>query len=178
MQAETRGHDNPARHNSLIVETYVEVYTMINEFNGQYRWLSNFWLCPVVYDGLVYPSTENAYQAAKLVGLNRMNFTVCSPGKAKRLGRELGNHTDWDIEKLEVMNAVLLQKFCPESFLAEKLIVTSPMEIVEGNAWNDTFWGVCKGEGENNLGKLIMAIRHNLIYTPNPNGATAPNHTP
>lgn len=137
---------------------------MINEFSGQYRWLSNFWLCPVVYDGRVYPSTENAYQAAKLVGKDRFVFTSCSPGKAKRLGRELKNHTDWDNKKLGVMNAVLLQKFCHGSFLAEKLMNTIFMDIVEGNTWGDKFWGVCDGDGENNLGKLIMSIREELIF--------------
>ena len=32
-------------------------------------------------------------------------------------------------------------------------------EIVEENTWGDTFWGVCKGVGENHLGKLLMEIR-------------------
>ncbi len=32
-------------------------------------------------------------------------------------------------------------------------------EIVERNTWNDTFWGVCKGKGENHLGILLMEIR-------------------
>jgi predicted NAD-dependent protein-ADP-ribosyltransferase YbiA (DUF1768 family) len=34
--------------------------------------------------------------------------------------------------------------------------------IEEGNWWNDTFWGVCRGKGHNNLGKLIMQIRGEL----------------
>lgn len=116
-----------------------------------------------MYEGLVYPSTENAYQAAKLVDKDRFVFTMCSPGKAKRLGRELKNHTNWDSKKLEVMNTVLLQKFCPGSFLAEKLMNTIFVDIIEGNTWGDTFWGVCDGVGENNLGKLIMEIRAQLI---------------
>jgi hypothetical protein len=39
---------------------------LIHGFFGDYRWLSNFHSCPVYFDGLLYPSSENAYQAAKL----------------------------------------------------------------------------------------------------------------
>lgn len=39
--------------------------TKIDSFRGNFRWLSNFWPCSVVLDGVVYPSVENAYQAVK-----------------------------------------------------------------------------------------------------------------
>lgn len=32
----------------------------------------------------------------------------------------------------------------------------------EGNTWGDKFWGVCDGEGENHLGKLLMEVRAEL----------------
>jgi len=32
-------------------------------------------------------------------------------------------------------------------------------DLVEGNDWGDTYWGQCKGRGQNHLGKLIMRIR-------------------
>ena len=32
-------------------------------------------------------------------------------------------------------------------------------ELVEGNYWGDTFWGICNGEGTNWLGILLMAER-------------------
>ena len=32
-------------------------------------------------------------------------------------------------------------------------------ELIEGNNWKDTYWGVCHGKGQNNLGKLLMRIR-------------------
>lgn len=39
---------------------------MIDRFDGtKYRFLSNFWPAIVFYDGLEYPTTEHAYQAAK-----------------------------------------------------------------------------------------------------------------
>lgn len=42
-------------------------------------------------------------------------------------------------------------------------MTTGNAELIEGNTWNDTFWGVCNGEGENNLGKLLMKVRTNLF---------------
>jgi len=34
--------------------------------------------------------------------------------------------------------------------------------LIEGNTWGDTYWGVCRGRGSNNLGKLLMKIREVL----------------
>lgn len=42
--------------------------------------------------------------------------------------------------------------FVAEGATAEEL-------LVEGNNWNDTFWGVCRGRGENNLGRILMKVR-------------------
>jgi hypothetical protein len=39
------------------------------------------------------------------------------------------------------------------------LLATGDMELIEDNDWDDTYWGVCNGAGENNLGKLLMKIR-------------------
>jgi len=39
------------------------------------------------------------------------------------------------------------------------LLQTGDEELIEGNKWGDRFWGVCKGKGKNNLGKILMKIR-------------------
>ena len=36
------------------------------------------------------------------------------------------------------------------------------MVKIEGNTWNDTFWGVCNGQGQNWLGKILMLVRSEL----------------
>jgi predicted NAD-dependent protein-ADP-ribosyltransferase YbiA (DUF1768 family) len=38
---------------------------MISPFKGQYDFLSNFYLAPVLYARRPYPTVEHAYQAAK-----------------------------------------------------------------------------------------------------------------
>ena len=135
---------------------------MINKFSGKHRYLSNFWLSPVAFCGTVYPSVENAYQAAKFQKIDREVFISCSPYKAKMHGQLTITADNWNKEKLGVMTKLLEQKFADGSFLAQKLIDTGKCEIIEGNSWGDTFWGVCNGEGSNNLGKTIMSIRADL----------------
>jgi ribA/ribD-fused uncharacterized protein len=142
---------------------------MIDDFRGEYRWMSNFHLCRVIYEGVTYPSVENAYQAAKFEDLNfRRKFVTCSPAESKRLGRSPGIVSNWDSIKLSVMEKLLRQKFAPGTELAQKLLDTGDEELVEGNWWNDTFWGVCRGRGENHLGKLLMKLRQELRELPDP----------
>lgn len=37
----------------------------INTFNGDYRFLSNFYPAEVLFEGITWPSVEHAFQAAK-----------------------------------------------------------------------------------------------------------------
>lgn len=62
------------------------------------------------------------------------------------------------------MRDLLRIKFNDDHFgYRQKLIDTGDAYIEEDNKHHDTFWGVCDGEGENQLGKLIMEIRKELV---------------
>jgi len=139
----------------------------IDSFRGEYGFLSNFYPCEMVAEwdqGFAKVHTlEHAFQAAKAV--RREDFSaICrapSPGAAKKLGKTIPIRGDWDAVKLRVMEDLLRQKFSnPE--LRKKLLETRGSELVEGNDWGDHFWGVCRGKGENHLGKLLMKIRDSL----------------
>lgn len=133
---------------------------IIDNFHGEYRWLSNFWPVKVVLDGRTYPSVEAAYQAAKTVSpQERKPFEKMNPFEAKKAGRRITLRRDWDQVKLGVMRSLLEQKFSPGGELHKMLLSTKPHTLIEGNTWNDTFWGVCRGRGNNHLGKLLMEIR-------------------
>jgi len=135
----------------------------IDSFRGEHDYLSNFYSCPVEYDGLTYQNTEAAFQAAKCVDRNeREKFVSLSPGQAKKLGRKVDLREDWETVKIDVMRDVLKSKFSLNSELREKLIATGDVELIEGNHWNDRFWGVCRGKGQNHLGKLLMELREIL----------------
>jgi ribA/ribD-fused uncharacterized protein len=132
----------------------------ILEFQGQYRWLSNFWLVDVMYEGAVYPSVENAYQAAKVPAAQRAIYRTCTPSQAKRMGRT--QPPDWVKRRVLVMQELIAHKFAPNTLMGDALVATGDVQIIEGNAWGDMFWGVCKGKGTNVLGKLIMDRRSHL----------------
>lgn len=135
----------------------------ITQFRGDYRFLSNFYPCRILYEGMTYLSTESAYQAAKTLDKKeRLRFMDMSPGEAKREGRKLDVRKDWEEVKLQVMKDVLQLKFFGNKSLAQKLLDTGNAELIEGNTWGDTFYGVCNGIGENHLGKLLMKVRDEL----------------
>lgn len=136
---------------------------MINRFFGEYRFLSNFYHCPVKLDGIMYPTVEHAYQAAKCDNIeDRRRILSCiTPGEAKLLGKKLVLRHDWDMVKISIMTNLLEQKFGKPLF-KEWLLDTGDEELIEGNVWGDIFWGVCNGKGENHLGKLLMQIRTEL----------------
>lgn len=132
----------------------------INDFRGEYRWLSNFHLVEVELDGVRYPSTEHAYQAAKTLDLAQREAIRVLPtcGMAKRAGQRVVLRADWERVKRDVMLNLQRQKYrSPE--LRKLLLGTGDAELVEGNTWGDTYWGVCRGVGENWLGRLIMQVR-------------------
>jgi len=62
------------------------------------------------------------------------------------------------------MEELLFLKFGgKEPLLTRALMETGNAELIEGNNWEDIFWGVCNGTGENNLGKLLMKLRQSLF---------------
>lgn len=144
---------------------------MIKEFQGDYRFLSNFYPSEIDFEfrgngfkGLMRAATvEHAYQAQKAANsFDALRIVGAStPGWAKKLGKAIMLRPDWDAIKLGVMEELLRIKF-NNPVLAKMLLATGDHELVEGNWWNDTYWGVCKGVGQNNLGKLLMEIREEM----------------
>ncbi len=135
----------------------------IERFQGAYKWLSNFWLVDVTYEGVVYPSTEHAYQAAKTKDPTQREWVRSAPtcGRARKRGQQVILREDWENIKIDVMHEVLEQKFQHEE-LKGWLLDTEDEHLVEGNHWGDSWWGVCEGRGLNHLGRLLMTVRETL----------------
>jgi ribA/ribD-fused uncharacterized protein len=135
---------------------------MINEFSAKYAFLSNFYPSEIFFVGMWFSTVEHAFLASKSPHQYEREKIrdAKTPGQAKRLGRSVRDFDvkQWDNQKIQVMRTCLWLKFKQPCF-TEKLLETGTEELVEGNTWNDTFWGVCRGKGENNLGKLLMEIR-------------------
>lgn len=137
---------------------------MINTFKGPHFFLSNFFTpAPVVLDGERYATTEHAYQAAKTLDQEERAAIrhASTAGQAKKLGKRVTLRSDWASVKDEVMLDLCRQKF-REPELRKLLLDTGEQELVEGNYWNDVYWGVCNGVGENKLGKTLMQIRDEI----------------
>jgi len=137
---------------------------MIDSFSGKYDFLSNFYPHPVTVAGLTYPTNEHAYQAMKSSSrtVREHIAAAASPGQAKRMGRHLELKTDWNIERLYVMELLVDMKF-NDPDLRWRLIETDAHTLIEGNTWGDTFWGVCNGVGENHLGRILERKRKKEI---------------
>lgn len=129
-------------------------------FTDQYSFLSNFEPCKVVYEGVMYPTVEHAYQAAKTLDPTERDLIrrCVFPGQAKRFGKKITVRDDWEKIKVDVMYRLLIQKFSREPFY-DKLLATDDLYIEETNTWGDEFWGVCGGKGQNVLGNILMEIR-------------------
>ena len=134
----------------------------IKRFAKEYAFLSNYYEAPVNYHGFTYGSSEAAYQAQKSGECEL--FATLRPHQSKVKARELPVREDWDDVKVNLMEEIVRAKFTQNSELAEKLISTGHALLLEGNGWHDTFWGIDDktGEGENNLGKILMKIRDEL----------------
>lgn len=144
---------------------------MIDCFDGEFAFLSNFYESPIKYNGTVtMPTVEHYFQAAKASEpLDFLKIAAAdTPGQAKRLGRKCKLRADWEDVKMNVMREALRKKFSdPE--LKAKLLATGDQRLKEGNTWHDNFWGVCYCDrcqdimAYNHLGKLLMELRTELM---------------
>ncbi len=138
---------------------------MISEFSGEYAWASNFSPHPVEMRGTQWRTVEHAFQAAKFFVMPldaehsdhvKRIFGAGSPAEAKRLGstRSVSIRPDWDREREEFMLRLLRRKFeNPE--LAERLRLTAPHVLVEGNKHGDRDWGAIWVKSEEGVKKVL-----------------------
>ena len=136
---------------------------MIDRFDAEYFFLSNFEDSPITYDGITYKNVEAAFHAQKVFDTEKKKeFSNLNPSEAKRLGRRVKLRSDWESVKVDIMTDLVRIKFLQNPDLKKKLLATGDQILIEGNSWNDKFWGVCKGEGQNYLGRILMMIRKEL----------------
>lgn len=156
---------------------------MVEEFQGEYRFLSNFYPSEFQYTFTDYgyhgggvetfKSVEHFYQAMKVMhdaDLFRQIIECESPGKAKRLSRkfDMTKHPmDWDSIKVPIMRIGIQAKFNTIPELRKRLLDTVDMYLQEGNNWGDDFWGFDfkTQKGKNVLGTLLMEERKRIINT-------------
>ncbi len=138
---------------------------IINSFRGEYGFLSNFYDCKVYYNGMTFKSSEAAYQAMKCCSMKEaQSFQEHTASEAKYHGQLVKLRPDWEQVKLQIMEEIVRAKFVQNLHLAKKLVATGDAELIEGNTWGDTYWGVDtrRRKGENHLGIILMKFRSEL----------------
>lgn len=167
------GFENEIKKDYKII--FQETKEPIKSFRENYSFLSNMSKVNITYDGITYPTNEHFYVAMKVEKNDTINIfgkeynirkyitTIEKPGDTKKFGQTLTLRNNFDEIKLKIMEYGLRKKFNIEPYKS-KLLNTNNVELIEGNNWKDTFWGVDNytNEGENNLGKLLMKIRKEL----------------
>lgn len=136
-------------------------------FFGEYRFLSNFYPAEFLWDDILWPTSEHAYQAAKTLDRAERIKIATDPAlrypvKVKHHGSTIKIRDDWEEVKFYIMYDIVRAKFDQNPDLKQKLIATGNAQLEEGNTWKDRTWGVCppgSGSGKNWLGKILMAIR-------------------
>ncbi len=139
----------------------------ITQFQGEWRWLSNFGPGEVTLGKLTFPRREHGYQASKSLNLEvRKGFTdpAMTAGQAKRAGGFIEIRPDWERVKKKIMLLVVLSAFTQNLDLQKLLTETEDAYLEEGNTWHDNFWGACGcprhlGAGENWLGRILTMVR-------------------
>jgi ribA/ribD-fused uncharacterized protein len=139
----------------------------IEEFQGDYRFLSNFYSSPFEYEGKQWPTVEHAFQALKSLSVDEQETirNLSSPSEAKKAGKQVNLRTDWEDVKIPLMRSLVYQKFLQNEDLKNKLLETEDAILEEGNNWNDVIYGICppgSGNGQNKLGKILMEIRSKI----------------
>jgi ribA/ribD-fused uncharacterized protein len=142
----------------------------IRGFFGEYRFLSNFTISEVEFEGVRYSTVEHAFQAAKFddVAYREIIRSAPTPGRAKRLGatRNYPLREGWaDGLAMTVMAELVAKKFVGNEHLKKRLLATGNAPLVETNDWGDDTWGdstTTETPGRNQLGIILTAVRETL----------------
>ena len=149
---------------------------VINEFRGEYYFLSNYYTAPMEWRRAEFKSAEQAFAYAKTFfatgkpqDVERLRESIMfakTPGDAKKLGRGVPINVDaWDKHKVQLMREIVHAKFRTATGVVGPLINTGCTMLVEGNDWGDKFWGRCLDKstgrwvGLNTLGVILMEER-------------------
>ncbi len=147
---------------------FEKVSDVIGFYPREFYCLDNFSSFKVEYNGYVYATAEEAYQAAKFEGSAPEvveEIRKCfSAHEAQRIAR-VNKHKqreNWDVWKPVVMEEILRAKVQQNPYVYRKLMATRDYEIVEDSP-KDSYWGWGPDrKGHNLLGKLWMKIRDDI----------------
>ena len=157
----------------------------VERFRGEFFPFSNMYTMPNWIEadcGVLVPTSEHAYMANRFLDMQLQLAIAAARGlpeeteiykdgnAAKKLAHEFITAgaelvVKDDIARVGLMKRVVLAKVEANDEVRELLLKTGEVKIEEGNAWEDTFWGISppgSGNGQNHLGKILMQIRKEI----------------
>lgn len=135
----------------------------------RYWFMSNYYSCEFMMDGIRYKNAEAAFQSHKVPLEERRQFSDMPPAAAKHFGRHVSFPANWDKTRDDVMRRVVMAKFEQNEDLKRRLLETGTQPIEEDTtSWHDNYWGNCRCpkcrniQGQNRLGIILMETRDKL----------------
>lgn len=144
----------------------------VSSFSGRYFFLSNLYRNVTVHNGMYYQSAESAFQASRCcLPSDRRIFAdldgIENGYQAKELIRQVYSTDEYTEQSVADMIDIVSDKFYRNPELLDRLLATGSADIVNGNDWHDSFWGVDRktGEGRNWLGLILQTVRNTADST-------------
>lgn len=141
----------------------------VKKENHRSWFMSNYYPCKFVMNGIRYKNAEAAFQSHKVPLEERRQFADMPPASAKRFGRNVAIPANWDEARDDVMRRVVMAKFEQNEDLKQRLLETGTQPIEEDTtSWHDNYWGNCHCPkcqnipGQNRLGTILMETRDKL----------------
>ena len=97
---------------------------VINSFDGEYDFLSNFYECPILWKGNLYRNSESIQQSYKTLDNVPFDFTKTTGSQAKKISKKLNVRPDWNKIKFDLMYEICQEKFNQNTDIAQKLMNT------------------------------------------------------
>jgi ribA/ribD-fused uncharacterized protein len=140
-------------------------------YENEFYPFSNFSAFMINWKGKDWMTSEHAYQSEKFTDPEMQEeIRACrSAHTAFKLAQGLSKispekkRSDWDEVKVGIMKEILLTKYAQHEYVRKKLKDSGTRELIE-DSWRDDFWGWGeKKDGRNQLGKLWMEIREEVL---------------
>lgn len=128
---------------------------------------SNFSSFKLLWKGYDWMTSEHAYHSEKFDDLEILEKLKQSRSAHDAMKLAYANkdkyRKDWDEIRLDVMKQILHEKVRQHPYVKKKLLESGNKVLIE-NSWRDDFWGWGpEKNGANNLGKLWMEVREDLL---------------
>ena len=150
-------------------------------FFGRHCPFSNFYSSPFTLDGLKFSCVEQFYYYSKADHYRDQKAMIeimasSDPAEMKFIGKSINSgDREWNTtsEALSAMHKAVNAKFLQNSYLRNILLATDELIIAEANP-HDCVWGIGHSisepkayikdqwRGDNQLGDILMAVRHSL----------------